>query len=542
MSVLTASELDGLVQRLSARARSAATGSGSMEPSPPLGPAITSRLVGVGLLQVVVTVLTYSVWLFPIMAIRDGAPWSGWWAGWPLAAMIVLWSRHAALAVEQRVARECCAALRCAVLSAAIRGRALPGGAIAVLQETADAETVDAEAVRASCIFIAAAVEVVGVGVLALWIGYSGLAVGIGTAFAGACVLVARLRLAAARERNSRMRCDRRVIERLAAQRTWRIQGGHEAGDRLTDELARAADQSVAHDRAARLLCVVPSSALLAIGTVVAFGTSRPGSDNPDVLVPIAATLLASMALLRLGQAATVAIPAVAAFASVVAGAAAGREPGRDEAEPPCAARGHLALVAHELYVRRSDREKPILEGCSLAVGVGERVRILGRNGAGRSSLVDVLAGRRPPSAGVLLPRAPIDARADVPTPTGVAAPLIGGRGLMFSGTLLWNLTMPTGGSATAEDRSRAESVLVDLGLGELLSKMPAKLDQWVGEGGWRFSDGELARLQVARALLQQGSIILLDDPFSALDPLARETCELVITRTQASVVLAEPA
>jgi ATP-binding cassette subfamily B protein len=235
-------------------------------------------------------------------------------------------------------------------------------------------------------------------------------------------------------------------------------------------------------------------------------------------------------------------MPAIATYTAGSARSAVDPCPDLNEGRGPCAEPEHFALVAHELSLRGTDGQKPILDGCSLALGVGERVRIVGPNGSGRSSLIEVLAGRRPPNAGVLVSNEPVEVRPGVFASGGVSAPPIGERGLLFSGSLLWNLTMATGRPATVEDRVRAEAVLVDLGMGDLLRRMPAGLDQWVGEGGWRFSDGELARIQVARALLQRASLILLDDPFASLDPLTREACMLAIERSSASVVLAEPA
>lgn len=542
MRDLTASDLDGLIERLSASQPSEAPPCIATCRDASLGLPFVVKLVVAGLLQILVTTLSYAAWLFPIMAVRDGDRWSGWWAGWALATIVILWSRNAAQAFEQNVARDCCAAMRRAVAMVAIDGRTSPGGGIAALQSTAEAETIDADAVRASCITIAAAVEIICVLGLTWWTGHPDLATGIGLAFAGASAMVAMLWRAASRDRLSRNRCENRLIERIAAQRTWRIQGGLDARDPLVDELGSAATDAAAHDRFARLLCVVPSSAVLGIGTIVAFLVATPGSGSADVLVPIAATILASMGLLRLGQAATVAMPAIAAYAGSIAGSRDLARRGHNETEGPCAGPEHFVLVAHQLLLRGRGRRTPILDRCSLTVGVGERVRIVGQNGAGRSSLIEVLAGRRAPSGGVLLPRAPSGARAEAASLSGLAAPPIGERGLLFSGTLLWNLTLAACRPATAEDRARVESVLRDLGLDGVLSKMPAGLEQWVGEGGWRFSDGELARLQVARALLQQTPIILLDDPFASLDPQTREACMRAIERSSASIVLVEPS
>jgi ABC-type transport system involved in cytochrome bd biosynthesis fused ATPase/permease subunit len=69
------------------------------------------------------------------------------------------------------------------------------------------------------------------------------------------------------------------------------------------------------------------------------------------------------------------------------------------------------------------------------------------------------------------------------------------------------------------EDVALAEEVCRDVGLGEVLDKMPARLEQMLGESGWQLSHGERTRLFVARALLQGAEVVILDESLAALDP-----------------------
>ena len=81
-----------------------------------------------------------------------------------------------------------------------------------------------------------------------------------------------------------------------------------------------------------------------------------------------------------------------------------------------------------------------------------------------------------------------------------------------------------------------------ELGLGEVLDHMPSGLLQPLGETGWQLSHGERSRLFLARALLQGGDVLILDESFAALDPEnLRRAMECVLRRAPALVVIAHP-
>jgi ATP-binding cassette subfamily B protein len=71
---------------------------------------------------------------------------------------------------------------------------------------------------------------------------------------------------------------------------------------------------------------------------------------------------------------------------------------------------------------------------------------------------------------------------------------------------------------------------------------MPAGLLQMVGESGWQLSHGEMSRLYVARALLQEAELVVLDESFTALDPEnLSHSMRCVLDRSRTLVIIAHP-
>ncbi|WP_437894976.1 ATP-binding cassette domain-containing protein [Sorangium sp. So ce124] len=112
----------------------------------------------------------------------------------------------------------------------------------------------------------------------------------------------------------------------------------------------------------------------------------------------------------------------------------------------------------------------------------------------------------------------------------------------VLAGTFAYNLLMGRRWPPRPGDLEEAEALCHELGLGDLLARMPSGLDQVVGETGWQLSHGERSRLYIARALLQGAEIVLLDESFAALDPETLERAlRYVLGRARPLVVIAHP-
>jgi ATP-binding cassette, subfamily B, bacterial len=183
-------------------------------------------------------------------------------------------------------------------------------------------------------------------------------------------------------------------------------------------------------------------------------------------------------------------------------------------------------VIARDLTFRFHDRTAPILHDCSFRISPGDRIHLSGPSGSGKSTLVSLLTGLRSPASGLLLldglDRATVGA--DEWRRRVVAAPQFH-ENHVFTETVAFNLLMGRRWPPRPEDLKLAEAVCRRLGLGDVLDRMPGRLFQLLGETGWQLSHGERSRLFMARALLQEADLIVLDESFAELDPESFRQC-----------------
>jgi NitT/TauT family transport system ATP-binding protein len=157
------------------------------------------------------------------------------------------------------------------------------------------------------------------------------------------------------------------------------------------------------------------------------------------------------------------------------------------------------------------------LQGVDLSVERGEFHCLLGRSGCGKTTLLRLAAGLIEPGAGRVLLHgvAPYEARADI--------------GFVFQAptllewlTALDNVLLPVSlqRKPTAQDRERAQALLDRLGLQGLAQRRPRQL-----------SGGQQSRVAIARALILSPALLLLDEPFAALDAITREELQQDLLR-----------
>ena len=170
-----------------------------------------------------------------------------------------------------------------------------------------------------------------------------------------------------------------------------------------------------------------------------------------------------------------------------------------------------VALTLEGVTFRYPQQAQPALSGLSLRVEAGEHVAILGRTGCGKSTLLQLITRAWDPQQGALLINDRPIAGLDEPT-LRRAVSVVPQRVHLFSATLRDNLLLA---SPAASDDALA-AVLRRVGLEKLLDD--SGLNDWLGEGGRQLSGGELRRLAIARALLHDAPLMLLDEPTEGLD------------------------
>jgi ATP-binding cassette subfamily C protein CydC len=170
-----------------------------------------------------------------------------------------------------------------------------------------------------------------------------------------------------------------------------------------------------------------------------------------------------------------------------------------------------VALTLDNVSFTYPEQSQPTLDRLSLQIHAGEHIAILGRTGCGKSTLLQLLTRAWDPQQGQLqLNNSPLS-RMDEQTLRQTMS-LVPQRVHLFSATLRDNLLLA---KPQASDEMLCE-VLRRTGLEKLLED--TGLNSWLGEGGRQLSGGELRRLGIARALLHDAPLMLLDEPTEGLD------------------------
>jgi ATP-binding cassette subfamily C protein LapB len=158
-------------------------------------------------------------------------------------------------------------------------------------------------------------------------------------------------------------------------------------------------------------------------------------------------------------------------------------------------------------------RDEKALDNVSFRIQPGEKVALIGRVGSGKSTIQRLIMGLYQPTAGAVLLDG-IDLRQLDPADVRGNQACVSQEVTLFYGTLRQNITF---GQPHATDAAVVEAAEV-AGLGDFVKRHPKGFDMTVGERGESLSGGQRQCVGLARAVVHNAPILLLDEPTSAMD------------------------
>lgn len=174
----------------------------------------------------------------------------------------------------------------------------------------------------------------------------------------------------------------------------------------------------------------------------------------------------------------------------------------------------------------------PSVQNVSVDIPQGKRIAVIGRSGAGKSTLLKLIQGAIPAQVG----RVSYNGKtACIQMDSSAIISVLNQNPHLFDTTLRNNVLL---GSENAGDKELNEAINLAQ-LSDLVQKLPEGLDTFMQETGQRFSGGERQRVALARILLKDTPVVILDEPNASLDPRTeKELLQTIFTALDGKSVI----
>lgn len=520
------------------------------------GAGVIRRLAGlVALRATQMALFTASWWVLGANALAGHLD-MGWLLAWALLLVTIVPLHAAASRSEGVIAVDAGVLLKRRLLAGALALEAdetRADGAGRMLARVLESEAVEQLAIDAGGAVLFTAVDLVGAAIVLAAGASPALELTLLVLFVFATIALGRalLRRRAAWT-DARLALTHDMVERLVGHRTRIAQEARDEWHNGEDQgVSRSLEASSRLDRVAVTLAAVLPRAWL-VASIGVLGVALVGGlrEPVGVAITIGGALFAFRAFRRVSTGVGAVVGVAVAWTRVkpLFDAAARTEAPASprvavqREETGCISSKTL-VEAREVAFGYARRRADVLSNVSFRIGPRDHVLLLGPSGGGKSTLGALIAGLRRPSSGLLL----LD---------GLDGRTLGSAGWrhhvasapqfhdnhVLGSTLAFNLLMGRAWPPSEEDLREAEVVCRELDLGNLLDRMPAGLLQTVGETGWQLSHGERSRVYLARALLQDADLVVLDETFAALDPATMaKAVDCARRRSRALVVITHP-
>ncbi len=185
--------------------------------------------------------------------------------------------------------------------------------------------------------------------------------------------------------------------------------------------------------------------------------------------------------------------------------------------------RGHIAFQNVSFHYQK---DQAILKDLTLEIRPGEMVALVGRSGAGKSSLVNLLTRFYTPTSGrILLDNQPIETLTLESVRTHMA--MVSQHVILFDDSIYKNIAF---GSAQSASEQEVIEALKAAHAWSFVSVLPQGIHSRIGENGLNLSGGQRQRIAIARAILNHAPILILDEATSALDNESEQAIQQAIT------------